>query len=232
MFNPFARKSNKGSRGEPLPEPNNDLPDSNRPSGLCPRCGKQSSFAIAGSIPVTFDGGYVRNHDGSSERTLTDQASSLVCRHCGQAVVVIEEQWIGDHRAAEGIGQGGTVSWRGINWWPLPESELPSDVPEVIRGVFAEAAKCMYAGCPRASAVMARRALEAITVDKGEASGTLATRLAALASRNVLQPDLAEWAKEVRLVGNAGAHFDPVSDVSKDDATQLLRFVRELLKYL
>lgn len=37
---------------------------------------------------------------------------------------------------------------------------------------------------------------------------------------------------QLRLVGNAGAHFDPMTEVSQEDATQLLAFLRELLKYL
>jgi hypothetical protein len=31
-------------------------------------------------------------------------------------------------------------------------------------------------------------------------------------------PTLSDWAKEVRSVGNAGAHFDPLDDVSLADA--------------
>ena len=79
---------------------------------------------------------------------------------------------------------------------------------------------------------MARRTLEAITVDKGETTGILADRLKNLAAKGALVQTLADWAKEVRLVGNLGAHFDPIKNVSKDDAEQLVTFVRELLKYL
>ena len=79
---------------------------------------------------------------------------------------------------------------------------------------------------------MSRRTLEAIAVDKGEDQGNLAVRLDNLASRGILQPTLADWAKEVRLIGNQGAHFDPMQMVTIDDAKQLLSFVRELLKYL
>jgi hypothetical protein len=79
---------------------------------------------------------------------------------------------------------------------------------------------------------MARRTLEAITVDKGETTGVLADRLKKLASNGTLLPTLADWAKEVRLVGNAGAHFDPINSVSKKDAEDLIAFVRELLRYL
>jgi hypothetical protein len=60
----------------------------------------------------------------------------------------------------------------------------------------------------------------------------LAVRLKNLAARGLLLPTLADWAKEVRLVGNIGAHFDPMDTVSKDDAEKLNTFVRELLRYL
>jgi hypothetical protein len=79
---------------------------------------------------------------------------------------------------------------------------------------------------------MARRTLEAITAKEGETSGVLAERLKNLATKGVLQPTLAAWAKEVRLVGNAGAHFDPINTVSSQDAKELVSFVRELLRYL
>jgi len=79
---------------------------------------------------------------------------------------------------------------------------------------------------------MARRTLEAIAIDKGEPSGTLAQKLAQLSAKGLLHPTLADWAKEVRLIGNAGAHFDPFDDVSIDDARQLVEFIRELAKFL
>lgn len=56
------KESRKGKREEPFPESNEGLPDSHRPSGLCPRCGKQSIFEIFGSLPVTFDSSYT--YDG------------------------------------------------------------------------------------------------------------------------------------------------------------------------
>ncbi len=79
---------------------------------------------------------------------------------------------------------------------------------------------------------MARRTLEAITVDRGETKGTLAERLKALGAKGVLHPTLSDWAREVRLVGNTGAHFDPMDQVTVQDAQQLVNFIRELLKYL
>jgi hypothetical protein len=105
-------------------------------------------------------------------------------------------------------------------------------VPPAIASALNEATMCLAENCPRAAAVMARRTLEAVALDQGEAEGTLAQRLAKLAGRNVLQPTLAEWSKEVRLIGNTGAHYDPINEVSQTDAAQLVEFVRELLRYL
>ena len=44
-------------------------------------------------------------------------------------------------------------------------------------------------------------------------------------------PTLAAWSKEVRLLENDAAHDLPV-DVSMEDASQLVEFIRELAKYL
>ncbi|MDF2819897.1 MAG: hypothetical protein K0R15_338 [Clostridiales bacterium] len=234
MFGLF-NKTNviKGERNEDLPLTHEGLPDSYRPNGLCPRCGKQSSFESMGELPVTFSSGMVHPSDGRKPyRSYSDRVTCMVCRHCNQGVVVIEEEWIGEHPSREGIGNGGITSYRGIHWWPLPQSKLSEDIPSTIIDVYAEAVTTYYAQAPRATAVMLRRTIEAIVVYFGEEKGALAQRLQMLSDRNILQPSLADWAKEVRLVGNQGAHFDPAEMVSMDDVTQLILFVQELMKYL
>jgi hypothetical protein len=233
MFRRFdTEPKRKGQRDEILPRENDGAPDSHRPSGLCPRCGKQSSFEIAGSLPATIDyETYAIGSNSEQQYDLIDRVTSLICRHCKQGVVVVEEQWVGENPKKK-QKTGGLISFRGIHWWPLPEAQLSSDIPSDIANVFAEAVITLSANCPRASAVMSRRTLEAITVEKGETKGTLAERLNNLGTKGVLHPTLSDWAKEVRLVGNAGAHFDPIEKVTIDDARQLVSFIRELLKYL
>jgi hypothetical protein len=78
---------------------------------------------------------------------------------------------------------------------------------------------------------MARRTLEAICAEQGISERTLSQSVAALVASGKLVPSLADWAKEVRLVGNKGAHFDPLEDVATEDVTQLLSFLVELLKF-
>ena len=151
-----------GKRCEILPEENKGLPDSHRPSGLCPRCNNQSSFRVAGSLPVTINyEPYYVHHEGRRGHDPTDQITSLVCRHCNQGLMVVEERWVGNAPERENDRSGGTITYRGIHWWPLPETQLSSDIPVAIAEAFAEASTALMAHCPRAAVVMARRTLEA-----------------------------------------------------------------------
>lgn len=221
----------RGPRGELLPEAHEGLPDSTTPSGLCPRCGKQSSFDIQVPQPVTYDGRYAVSHDGTKSQLILDRIAVLVCRHCNQGTAVIEER-VQEPVAPRQRATHASVYWRGIHWWPLPEASISPDIPPDIAGAFAEAISTLYANCPRAAVVMARRTLEAVAADKGETTGPLATRLRNLATRGVLPPDLADWATEVRKIGNTGAHFDPMDMATMEDARDLVNFLRELLRYL
>ena len=207
-----------GVRGETIQEPHEGLPDSYKPSGLCPRCGKQSSFVIMGHMPITLPDHYQKISD-INEIDYLDRVSVLLCRHCRQGTAVIEERWTGDYPSRVSKG-GGTIYFRGINWWPLTEANLSKDVPVEIFEVFNEATMTLVANCPRSSVVMARRTLEAIAVDKGETSGTLFNRLEALNKKGILHPSLADWSTEVRLIGNKGAHFDPMEKVEIKDAKE------------
>lgn len=59
----------------------------------------------------------------------------------------------------------------------------------------------------------------------------MAQRLKNLADKGVLLPTLADWSKEVRLLGNDAVH-DLTVDVSMEDAKQLVEFIRELPRYV
>ena len=178
-----GKRPRKGPRGEVLPEENEGLPDTNRPSGLCPRCGKQSSFNILGNLPVTYDYETYTLSDGQKSHEASDRVSSLICRHCGQGVVVIEEQRIGDSPRRK-KQSGGLISYRGIHWWPLPDFSLSDDVPASISSSYSEAARCHSSSCFRAASVMARRTLESIAVEKGYSEGKLYDRITEMDPKN------------------------------------------------
>lgn len=230
MFN-FIPKSKKGQRGEDIPEDNTGLPDSNTPYGLCPRCNKQSSFEIIGSLPATYNSSFIISPNGQRNRTLIDQVTSMECRNCHQPIVVIEQEYVGNIPSNE-KNAGGYINYRGLFWWPFQGIILTPEVPETIQKILKEAKISFSAQCYRASAVMSRRTLEAITVAKGENNGILANRIKSLITKGVLDKNLGEWATEIRLIGNSGTHFDPIKDVDKVDAEQIILFIEELIKYL
>jgi glutamate-1-semialdehyde aminotransferase len=118
-----------------------------------------------------------------------------------------------------------------IHWWPTVGGTVHEAVPLAIRSALEEAATTLGAGCYRAATIMARHALEAVTKDQGATKSSLADRLKEMVAAHKLQPNLAEWATEVRLVGNAGAH-NPLAAVPREDAEDLLDFMRDLVNYL
>jgi len=237
---PWSSGRDRGERGEAVPASNPDIaPDSSDPSGPCPRCGRVSNFTILGSLPVSLGGSYTIGQDGSREREVLDRVSALLCAGCGQATAVVEEKWIGDHPAREGIGAGGTTTYRGIHWWPPPTSaDIDEAVPIGLREAYAEAMRALSSRAPRAAVVMLRRTVEGLVKERGSAAAqgalkrNLAEGLRTMADEHALDRNLADWATEIRLSGNAGAHFDPIDDVEVAEAEDLARLTRQLLHYV
>jgi hypothetical protein len=214
-------------------------PDSSDPAGACPRCGRVSNFTLIGAVPVTFaGGGYTITFEGEQERIDSQRAAILECSGCRARIVVIEDKYVGNERA-EGFRGGGVINYRGIWWWPPPGvGDLEAAIPVEISDAYSEGVRAMWARAPRGAAVMFRRTLEAIVKTSGSAAAqaaatkNLAAGVSAMAEEGALDRNLAEWAKEIRLVGNVGGHFDPIDDVTQEEADNLARLLRELLRYL
>jgi len=127
-----------------------------------------SNYESLGNLPLTFGGSVALNRDGSYEQDVLDRVSSFLCKGCHQATAVVEEQWIGDHPAREGIGGGGTVTYRGVFWWPPPAStDLGESIPFDLRDCYSEGMRCLAAQAPRAAVAMLRRTVEALVFDRG-----------------------------------------------------------------
>lgn len=122
----------------------------------------------------------------------------------------------------------------GMHWWPPPgAADLDRDVPEPVGSAFSEGIRALGANCPRAAAVMFRGMLAAVVRDRGgEAAGQAANlyqQLKTMEREGTLHPSLVEWAAEIRLVGNAGAHLDELEQVNEAEAADLARLCRHLL---
>jgi Domain of unknown function (DUF4145) len=89
---------------------------------------------------------------------------------------------------------------------------------------------------PRAAAVMFRGMLAQLLADRGSASAqgqrTLYDKLAAMSNKGSLHPSLVDWAKHIRIVGNAAAHPDTLDPVSEEEAAELGRLCRQILNVI
>lgn len=197
------------------------LPDSFDPTGPCPHCGRTSNYSYEGSFHLAIQG--IQPEVG------INQASLLRCMGCKKGVMVVEEL----------TSLAPSTKWKGIYWWPTPGAlDLDPAIPEPIGHAYSEGMRCLSVQCPSAAAVMFRRGLEAIVTDRGSKEAqqaltkSLSRALTQMATDHTLEPSIVEWAKEIRLVGNVGAHFDPLSRVEIQDAEDLGRLVRQILTYL
>jgi hypothetical protein len=223
------------------PEPNRDTPpDSLDPTGPCPRCGNRSNFAPCGSVPVAFVDGYTTvGPSGQRGRVDAQQVTVLECMGCKERIVVVEDKYIGDQRATDRGSKSGAHNYRGVWWWPPPGvADLDAAIPLEIADAYGEGIRCMWANAPNGAATMFRRTLEGIVKKKGSddaqaaATKNLAAGLRVMADEGVLDKSLAEWAKEIRIVANSGAHFDLADEVSHEEAEKLSRLIRAVLHYL
>jgi hypothetical protein len=134
-----------------------------------------------------------------------------VCNACKNPVLVLNE---------------------GMLIYPAPQPK-PTDenIPHSIRQDLDEAKVCHAASAYRASAVMARRAMQVAAVDKGAKSEKLNSQIAELKTNGRITTDLKEWADAVRWVGNDAAHPNG-NEVTKDDSEDVLSLAEQFLHVL
>ncbi|MGD9986336.1 DUF4145 domain-containing protein [Pseudonocardia sp.] len=176
--------------------------------------------------------------DGPNGRTPDhfQQVSILTCGGCHNNVIVVEDKYTGGQLSRDRPG-GGLIEWRGIHWWPSPGMNASDpDVAAAVADAIAEGTRCLAVQAPRAAVVMYRGALAEIVQDKGSASAkganSLCAQLKRMADEGDLDKTIFEWASEVRVVGNAGAHPSTMDAVSQDEAAELLRLIRSITEYL
>ncbi len=175
----------------------------------CPFCHRHTSLEPA---PVQVS--YARNTwtvDAVWQKDYLNKWWIGVCNYCGSPVLVNNDADI---------------------VYPT-ERPTPTDaaVPDSIRRDLDEAKQCFAAGCHRAAAVMARRAMQAAAIEKGATKDRLVDQIAELASSHMITTDLKEWADVVRWVGNDAAHPNG-DEVSSSDAEEVISLAEQFLHVL
>lgn len=160
-------------------------------SGACPHCGDKSYFR-----PVTS--GYVEVN--SQWETVCNAAQ---CEACKSFVLVI-----GARRTDLGRNSG----FRLKAFYPLgrPTDNVDAAVPKEIAEDFREALRCRWVEAYKASVTMCRRSIQASCLAQGaDKKKKLVAQIDELAAKGLITGPLKQFAHEVRLEGNDGAHPDP-----------------------
>lgn len=104
-----------------------------------------------------------------------------------------------------------------------------ADVPEIIASAASEAHECFSIGARRAAILMARSVIEASAKAHNISSGTLYTKIDAMAEQRIIRPLIAEAAHGIRVFGNDMAHGDFEVEITDDDVRETLGLMAVVL---
>jgi Cys-tRNA(Pro) deacylase len=118
--------------------------------------------------------------------------------------------------------------------WPPSDPPPSPAIPPALRAELTEAKACLRAGTYPATVVTVRRLLEGVCRDQGAYQATLYTSLHDLARQGLIEGRLLQWAEELRVLGNTGAHLPDrhTRPISREDAQDAVALAEALLDYL
>ena len=116
-----------------------------------------------------------------------------------------------------------------------PTETIPFDkenIPEKVLNAFEEGIKCHSNNCFIASAIMIRKTLEEICIDRGANGQNLYKKLQDLGTKILIPQELLNGMDELRLLGNDAAHIEAqtFSEIGKEEIEVSLEFAKEILK--
>ena len=116
---------------------------------------------------------------------------------------------------------------------PVPK-EPPRHLPSQVEQAMREAYKARDSRSFTAAAIMTRKAIELALDHIGVEGGSLSQRINRARADGLIAASLADWAHEVRLIGNDAAHgvmLDPESAEHRAEVDQALSFAEMFLQY-
>ena len=106
---------------------------------------------------------------------------------------------------------------------------LPAEIPKEIRTAYIQAERVKHIS-PNAYAVLMRRILESICINKKAEGKSLYDQLKFLGTKNIIPPILGDASDILRKIGNIGAHAG--EEVSEDLISSIDSFFNILVDYL
>jgi hypothetical protein len=181
---------------------------------ICPHCGTASTFANRGQFYVPRDG-------------LTYIHLFLECNYttCRKIIYV--------YTASKPQHLGGQTPDMPFFMYPSRAIAQPHpSLPPNIADDWAEAQRTMQASAPKATAVMLRRVLYGVLIDKNCQLHPLRDGLTALITTCRLPAIFDEWLPAIKDDGHDGAHPDRALQVSTENVNETMEYTSELLRFL
>jgi hypothetical protein len=182
---------------------------------ICPHCQALAIASVKGEVIVE----YRYSPQTGEPLGLPTEKTFVQCSNCSEVLILAREDY----------GMGFEFDTPVIIF-PAPR-RLNAEVPESLRREWDEARICFEAKAYTATVVMMRRTLEAACKDQGVSNRNLSAALAELKTQSLIDETLAEWAHELRLLGNRGAHAMS-GIITRDDAQDSLDFTETLLEQM
>lgn len=187
----------------------------------CGHCGNTMAFTIAaaGSQP---------NLIAAQERETTTWTTwrVLLCSTCAQPTLERDVQQVNGSIGVTPPPRSGTPEIL----YPVERSARWRHIPAPVEDMYKEALKVEKVS-PRACALMAGLALEAICQVEQAKGSSLAERLNDLATSGRIPTTLVKMAQHLRHLRNVGAHAMD-EKVTQEDVPIMLYFVEAILEYL
>jgi len=180
----------------------------------CPKCNTRTT-----AEPVTR---YIDDDEYGKEPPWDDLYVVVRCRICYEYILIAHPK--------EGKD---SYKFRRSNkrLWPVSDREMSSKIPESLRLEHKEARSCFSNAAYTATVVMVRRTLEGVCSENGISKKPLIKALQQMQADGLIEGRLLEWAEELRVLGNEGAHFTG-RRVAREDAQDALALAEALLDYL
>jgi hypothetical protein len=191
-------------------------------SGECPHCKATSYFKPMATCLETPKLAQTQRGQVHRQRG----ASACQCESCKEFILVVGTR-----------DNPNNTEFSLIATYPLgnPNDKVAPEVSNKdVAEDFKEALRCHWIKSYRASVVMCRRAIQSSAIDLKAKGGRLIDQIDDLFTSGKITEALKEFAHEVRLTGNDGAHPDKdgLADVVEQDSSAIIEFTREYLHHV
>lgn len=197
-----------------------DEPEKEYVSFLCRHCNVHSRSDVIISAPYVEE---MEHAPGQTHLGPEYRYRLVRCSHCYDLSLLMAMRYasVGD---ADYFDNDVAV-------YPAPPRRMSSAVPKKLQECFLEARTCYEARAYTASAIMCRRSLELLAVERGVAEKNLAQSLLKLKDNGDIDQRLYDWCNQLRLVGNEAAH-GVGSDTSQADAKDMTDLAEAIIDYV